>query len=399
MEKKIRLALGIQEYSPRKGGAERYLVDLCLRMAVEGHEVHVYAERWREEDLRIHFHRVKTVRFPKSLRLLSFAVRATKAIREGGYDVTFGIGNTLEADVLQPHGGVHWAWFWRSLRAYDQPLLWFVKFLGRILSPKQWVSGWIENSPYRKRKLPLIVAISDMVKRDMMRWYHIPEDRIQVVYNGVDVDRFHPKNRQYRDEVRKRHGIGEEAVILFVSNNFRMKGLSFLMKVLADLKKKTSVPFRLLILGRDRQKPYRHLASQIGICGEIVFAGSTDEPEKYYGAADLLVHPSFYDACSLTSLEALASGLPVITTTTNGASGIVHQGREGYVLSDPRNKQDLEEKISLLLEPDRRAQASRNARTLAERYTAERNWREMRAVFEKIKPLRRRKGESARGVT
>jgi len=384
VEKKIRLAIGIQEFSPRWGGAERYLVDLCLRMAVEGHEVHVYAEQWREEDPRIHFHRVKTVRFPKSLRLLSFAVRATQAIREGGYDVTFGIGNTLEADVLQPHGGVHWAWFWRSLRAYDHPLLWFIKFLGRVLSPKQWVSGWIENSPYRKRKLPVIVAISDMVKGDMMRWYHIPEDRIQVVYNGVDVDRFHPKNRQYRDEVRKRHGIGEEAVILFVSNNFRMKGLSFLMKVLAGLKKRTSVPFRLLILGRDRQEPYRHLASQIGISGEIVFAGSTDEPEKYYGAADLLVHPSFYDACSLTALEALASGLPVITTATNGASGIVHQGREGYVLSDPRNQQDLEEKISLLLEPDRRAEVSRNARTLAERYTAERNWREMRAIFQRI---------------
>ncbi len=117
-----------------------------------------------------------------------------------------------------------------------------------------------------------------------------------------------------------------------------MKGLSFLMKVLARLKKRTSIPFRLLILGRDRQEPYRHLASQIGISGEIVFAGSTDEPEKYYGAADLLVHPSFYDACSLTVLEALASGLPVITTATNGASGVLHQGQEGYVLSDPRDE-------------------------------------------------------------
>ncbi len=383
MEKKIRFAIGIQNLSRRRGGAERYLVDLCSRMADEGHEVHVYAEQCQEEDPRIHFHRVKTVPFPKSLRLLSFAVRASKAIRDGRYDITFGVGNTLEADVFQPHGGVHWAWFWRSLRAYDHPLVWLIKFLGRVLSPKQWVSGWIENAPYRKRNHPEIVAISDMVKRDMIRWYGIPEDRVTVVYNGVDLDHFHPKNRRYREEIRAKHGIVEECVILFVSNNFRMKGLVFLMKALAGLKKKCPVPFRLLILGRDRQEPYRRLAGRIGLSGETIFAGSTDNPEKYYGAADLLVHPSFYDACSLTVLEALASGLPVITTSTNGASGVLHQGEEGYVLSDPRDEQNLEEKISWLLAPDRRAQASRAARALAEHYSKERNWREMRAIFEK----------------
>jgi UDP-glucose:(heptosyl)LPS alpha-1,3-glucosyltransferase len=383
VEKKIRFAIGIQNLSRRKGGAEKYLVDLCSRMADEGHDVHVYAERCQEEDPRIHFHRVKTLPFPRSLRLLSFAMRASKAIREGKYDITFGVGNTLEADVLQPHGGVHWAWFWRSLRAYDHPLVWLIKFLGRVLSPKQWVSGWIENAPYRKRNHPEIVAISDMVKRDMIRCYGIPEDRVTVVYNGVDLDHFHPKNRRYREEIRTKHGIVEEFVILFVSNNFRMKGLVFLIKALARLKKRCPAPFRLLILGRDRQEPYRRLASRIGLSEETIFAGSTDNPEKYYGAADLLVHPSFYDACSLTVLEALASGLPVITTSTNGASGVLHQGEEGYVLSDPRDEQDLEEKIAWLLASDRRAQASRAARVLAEHYSEEKNWKEMRAIFEK----------------
>ena len=67
-----------------------------------------------------------------------------------------------------------------------------------------------------------------MVKQDIMRWYGIPEEQIVVVYNGVDTERFHPRNRQYREEIRKRHGIGDEFVILFVSNNFRMKGLGYL---------------------------------------------------------------------------------------------------------------------------------------------------------------------------
>ncbi len=156
---KIRFAIGIQNFSREKGGAERYLIDLCRRMAAEGYEVHVFAEGWQEEDPRLHFHRIRTIPFPKSLRLLSFAVRATGAIREGDFDITFGVGNTLEADVLQPHGGVHWAWFWRSLGAYDDPVLRMMKFLGRVFSPKQWVNGWIEDAPYKRAGFQKIVAI------------------------------------------------------------------------------------------------------------------------------------------------------------------------------------------------------------------------------------------------
>ncbi len=381
--KKIRLAIGLLDFSKKKGGAERYLVDLCTRMAAEGYEVHVYAEHRDEEDPHICFHPIKAIPFPKSLRLLSFAIRATKEIETGKYDITFGVGNTLEADILQPHGGVHWAWFWRSLRIYNHAALWAIKFLGRIFSLKQWASGWIQDAPYKGGNFSKIIAISDMVKRDLMHWYPIPEERIAVVYNGVDIENFHPRNRQYREEIRRRHGIGkEEWVLLFVSNNFRMKGLSFLMKALADIKKRGSPPFKLLILGRDRQATYLRLAREIGISKEVVFAGSTNEPEKYYGASDLLIHPTFYDACSLTVLEALASGLPVITTHSNGASGIITQGQEGFIISDPRDIQTLVDKITFFLDGEKARKVSNAARHLAESHSLERNWREVKSIFE-----------------
>jgi UDP-glucose:(heptosyl)LPS alpha-1,3-glucosyltransferase len=222
-----------------------------------------------------------------------------------------------------------------------------------------------------------------MVKQDMMRWYRIPKERITVVYNGVDIEHFHPRNRQYREGIRGRHGIGDELVILFVSNNFRMKGLGFLIKALAKIKKGDHPPFRLLILGRDHQDSYLRLARGMGIFGDVIFAGSTDEPEKYYGASDLLVHPTFYDACSLTVLEALASGLPVITTHSNGASGIITQGQEGFVISDPRDDQALVEKILFFLNRERVGRASIAARYLAESYSIERNWSEMKNIFER----------------
>ncbi len=115
----------------------------------EGYEVHVYTEHQNEANPRIYFHSVKTIPFPKSLQLLSFVIRATKEWKWKSMTSLSGVGNTLKADILQPHGGVHWAWFWRSLRAYDHPILWTIKFLGRVFSPKQWVSGWIKSSLYQ----------------------------------------------------------------------------------------------------------------------------------------------------------------------------------------------------------------------------------------------------------
>jgi UDP-glucose:(heptosyl)LPS alpha-1,3-glucosyltransferase len=381
VRKRVCFATGIPVFSRQRGGAERYVVDLCTRMAHEGYDVHVYTEEWAEEDSRISFHRIKTIPFPRSFRLLSFALRATREIEAGAYPVTFGVGNTLKATVLQPHGGVHWAWFWRSLRAYRNPMFRTVKLLGRIFSPKQWVSGWIENAPYRSNPLPRIVAISDMVKQDMMRWYRIPSERIAVIYNGVDVERFHPRNRQFRPEVRRRHGVGEELLILFVSNNFRMKGLGYLLQALALLKQEDSPAVKLLILGRDHSAPYLRIAGKLGVSDEVIFAGSTKEPEKYYGAADLLVHPTFYDACSLTVLEALASGLPVITSLSNGASGLVRHGEEGWLLEDPGDVDGLRKGIQRFFDEEFRQKAGDLARKKAEAHSEKANFDQMIRIF------------------
>lgn len=381
----MKFATAILHFSKRKGGAERYVVDLCTRMAKEGHEVHVYAEHWEEEVQGIHLHRVKTLPFPKSLRLFSFAIKATREMKSANYDVTLGVGNTLEADVLQPHGGVHWAWFWRSLEAYDNPILWVIKLLGRVLSPKQWVSGWIENRPYKRGNYSKIIAISDMVKQDMIQRYKVEEDRIAVVYNGTDIERFHPGTHRFREDIRKRHDIANEFVILFVSNNFLMKGLGHLIKALARIKGEGHSSFKLLILGRDRQEPYLRLAKKLGISGEVVFTGSTNEPEKYYGAADLLVHPTFYDACSLTVLEALASGLPVITTASNGASGVIHP-EEGRVVRDPTNPEELKEAIRYFLESGVKRPPLLQEGKRVEQYSDRINFDRMMNIFREIAP-------------
>lgn len=382
----MKVALSIDTFSRTKGGAERYLVDLAQRLSHQGHEVHIFTSRWDEGGDGLLFHKVHVIPFPKSLRLASFAINTARSVKREQFDIALGLGNTLVADVLQPHGGVHWIWFWRSLRAYENPVLRTMKLMGRLLSARQWVSGLIEEVPYRSRCSPRIVAISQMVKDDIIQHYRVPPERVTLIYNGVDLKRFHPKNRRrYRGKIRRGLGIGEELVILFVSNNHRMKGLAPLISALARIKEEgEDRPFRLIVLGRGSMTHYLHMIRRLGVDGAIVSVQGTPYPERYYGAADLLVHPTFYDACSLAVFEALASGLPVITTRSNGAGGIITDGKEGFVVDDPRDTSTLAEKIHHLFDDRIREASSRAARKLAERYPMERNFQEMLTVFQEV---------------
>jgi UDP-glucose:(heptosyl)LPS alpha-1,3-glucosyltransferase len=378
----MKIALGIREFLPEKGGAERYCYDLMHFLTGKGLEVHIYSAAFPARDRRLYFHQVPVIPHPKSLRVLSFAVNCRRMMREERFDCIMGVGDTLDADLLQPHGGVHWKWFWRGLEGYRKPFPWVFKFLGRSLSLKQWAKGIIENAPYAKAKK--IIAISDMVHRDISAYYGISADRMAVIYNGVDIERFHPRNRSYAEEIRSHYGFSpKDVVLLFVSNNFRLKGLLYLIQALALIKRKRE-NVKLLVVGRDSAEPYRRLTKKIGCADDVLFAGGVRDLERYYASADILVHPTFYDPCSLVVLEALASGLPVITTRRNGAGGIIKDGMEGFVLDDPKDVDVIAEKILFLSQPGTLKEASNASRRLGERYSHERCYRAMLKVFQEI---------------
>jgi UDP-glucose:(heptosyl)LPS alpha-1,3-glucosyltransferase len=222
--------------------------------------------------------------------------------------------------------------------------------------------------PYRRKHCPRIIAISQMVKDDIVNHYGVPPERVTLIYNGVDLERFHPENRRrYRKEIRKSLGIAEELLILFVSNNHRMKGLDCLIGALARIKQREeSRPFKLLVLGRGSMNRYMKASRRLGLDEAVVSVQGTTHPERYYGAADFLVHPTFYDACSLAVFEALASGLPVI------------------VVDDPRDMSTLADRIHDLFDDRTREASSRAARELAEQYPMERNFQEMLKVFHEV---------------
>jgi UDP-glucose:(heptosyl)LPS alpha-1,3-glucosyltransferase len=365
----MRIGIGIQNFDPKKGGAERYSFDLSTNLARRGHDVSVFCARGTEVP-GITLIRMNTPSFPRWLRPLSFALSHRRHLRAHGLDVMLGFGNTLEADVYQSHGGIQHIWMEREIASYQDAGERRLKAFLLRHSINQKVQQWVAEYPIRKKKYRKIVAISDMIKGHMARYYGLGEDAFQVVYNGVDTIRFRPGPEKKRGETKR---------ILFSAGNFRLKGLFPLLLAVGELSRERK-DFHLNVLGRGRKERYGGLIEKLNIGGFVTFLGETASPERVYGDSHMLAHPTFYDACSLTTMEAMAAGLPTITTRWNGASALIAPG-EGYVLEEPGDIGGLASALRELLDDGKREETGRRARCKLETYTIERNAEEMERIL------------------
>ncbi len=358
----MRIGLAIYNFDPKKGGAERYAYDLASILAAKGHEIIVFCARGQATP-GITLVPLSTVKYPRWLRSLSFALAHRKAVRSGAFklDVVLGFGNTLEFDVYQSHGGVQKIWMEREIASYDNPRERAIKSLILKNSINQKVQQRIAESPIRAGRYRRIVAISDMVRRHMSDYYSIARDKIDIVYNGVDTERFHPEETP-----------GGPLRILFSAGNFRLKGLLPLLNAAAEAARK-KIDFNLTVMGRGRKERYEPIIDRLKIRDRVTFLGETSSPEAIYRQAHVLVHPTFYDACSLTTMEAMASGVPVITTAWNGASALVSPGQDGFVIDDPGDVPGISSALEMLANEEKRKEMGRNARLKLEQYTIGRN--------------------------
>src|SRR5205807_2292297 len=155
---------------------------------------------------------------------------------------------------------------------------------------------------------------------------------------------------------------------------YRLKGLDPLLRSVARLRARSeyrdaSRLFRLVVAGNPNTRKYQNLARALRIHDHVRFVGHMTDMKNAYFAADFLVHPTFYDPCSLVVLEALACGLPVITSRYNGASELLQPPRDGYVIDDPHDHAQLAACMEQFLDPGRRNAGSEAARRTAMAWT------------------------------
>lgn len=359
------------------GGAESFSGSFIEQLASGGHEVHIFAIKWQTDAApeNVHFHRVPAVTFNSFFRDLSFAVSAYFMLkkRRGEFDIIQSHDKTLYQDIYRAGDGCHIEWLkqrWKRTGAAGKASI--------VLNPYHWLILGIERSIFRQRRYRKIIAISEMVKQNIIENYGVPPDDIEVIYNGVDLVRFDPANRmKYRSEIRTRHGLSDrDPVVLFMGSGFERKGVGYLIQAVERLQE----PVTALIVGkgpRKRSEQGRH---------RIIFCGPQKDNYRYYAAADIFVFPTIYEPFGNVHLEALASGLPVITTKNSGGAEIIRDGIHGYVIESPEDTAAVAEKISRLCnDRDLLNAMSMNARLLAEQFTFKKHIGKILDLYERTK--------------
>jgi UDP-glucose:(heptosyl)LPS alpha-1,3-glucosyltransferase len=306
------------------GGGEKYALELTERIAAsDRYKIHVFANQWRTQSDRITFHKVPIIAFPKFLTTVSFAWFANQEIGETNFDLIHTHERIFRADIFTMHSVPHRFWV-REIRKKRMSLF-------------DYGTAWVEGQLIHKGKCKKYLPVSSLTKEKFLQEFTVDPDKIQIVYPGVDIDKFSRLDRQRcRQDIRRRFGLGEaDTVLLFVSMNFELKGLDNLIASMARIKaKQPDAKLKLLVAGKGNEKKYSRLARECGLAGDVIFSGVwKDDIEKVYLASDIFSMLSKFDTFGMAVLEAMSASLPVVISENVGAKDLVRDGMNGYVVN------------------------------------------------------------------
>jgi glycosyltransferase involved in cell wall biosynthesis len=356
----------------RSGSLERDSVFLLEGLAARGVELHCYCDPGTSVDIDgvvrhdiVPLTRSRSrVGFP--LLRASFAERATKAIRRDRdrYDLVHALGvSTWEHDVVHVPAVMaaeQTRWPERAGRGYRAAGL--RANLAPFLRPEVAAVRTIERLQFRPGRYLRTTVVTEQVRDDLMSVHGVPAERIEIVPPAVDVARFAgAKDGKLRTDFAIEP---ERNVLLFIGHAFERKGLADAISALA----RSGTDAHLVVVGNGDAGAYRREAEALGVASRVHFSGSVDNPEDYYAAADLLVLPTRSDPWGIPVIEAMAAGVPVITTADAGSASVAERVGAALVVP-PRSPERLAQAIGdLLADPDRRRQMGERGKAEAGRF-------------------------------
>lgn len=345
----MRAAISIESFRPGPGGVEGAAFALARELGRRGVDLTVLCrEAAAETPAGVTVEVLGGPSFWQPLRVLEFSRRAARAAR-GRFDVVQGFSRTRHQDVYRAGGGSHAGYM---ARVYPSPA-------ARRLSPRHAALLWIEGAVFRDPR-QLVLCNSRLAANEIARLHGVPAERLEVIYNGVDLERFHPGLRDSAGaRIRAELGV-EGPIALFAGSGFERKGLDLAIAGLA----RAGVKAELLVAGAGDAAPFRARAEALGVGARVRFLGLRADLPALCAAADLFVLPTRYDPFANVCLEAMAAGLPVATTLDNGAAELVEPGASGFLCGD-----DFSPAFRALEDPARLRQLGAAARRTAERFT------------------------------
>lgn len=301
------------------GGAELILDRIVDALGERGYKIALLARSWKNDREGAEFIRCDPPKVARSLRETIFARAACRTLQKYPRSLVQAHERIPCCDIFRAGDGIHAAYLEQRRRgesAAGRMALTLSLFHRNTLK--------LERTMFASERLKAVIVNSDMVADDLVRHYNFPRERIHLVPNGIDLQRFSLTARErHRAKVRQQLGIPANApVALFVGSGFARKGLARAIEAVAP----QTEALHLIAVGSDRRPAaFKALAARAGLTGRFHLVGPVKDPVPYYGAADVLILPTIYDPFPSTVLEALACGLPVVTTTGCGAREVVRE--------------------------------------------------------------------------
>jgi UDP-glucose:(heptosyl)LPS alpha-1,3-glucosyltransferase len=339
--KPLKLALIRQRYTAF-GGAERFVARAMQALQAQGASVTIVTRQWEAsaaQDALI----CNPFYLGSVWRDWGFARGVCRRLAQDGFDLVQSHERIACCDIYRAGDGVHREWLTQRARVLNA-----MQALGVKLNPYHRYVLSAEKKLFASPQLKAVICNSRMVKEEIVRHFQVPQEKLHVIYSGVDLETFHPRLKDtHRSSIRAQLGIASNATLfVFVGSGFERKGLAALLHALASL----PATAHLAVLGYDRHAQYyQRLAVHLGIAKRVYFLGPQADVKPYYGAADALALPTLYDPFPNAALEALACGLPVITSTKSGAAELIRDGENGFVC-DALDQQALAQALRALLD-------------------------------------------------
>ncbi|WP_075183299.1 glycosyltransferase family 4 protein [Pantoea sp. 1.19] len=318
----IRLALVRQKYRP-DGGAERFVARALQALQAQQLDLNVITREWQgERNPDWHLHLCNPPKWGRISRERGFAAAARALWQRERFDLVQSHERIAGCDIYRAGDGVHRRWLQqraRILPAWRGSMLMASRYHRYVMAA--------ERAMYEDPALRAVICNAEMIKQEIIADFGLPEENIHVIYNAIDSDRFMPGDAAERAAQRARVGIPAAAhTLIFVGSGFERKGLAAALQALSR------TDSYLLVIGQDKARSrYEALANSLGCGARVRFLGVQKETLPWYQAADGLLLPTLYDPFPNVILEALACGLPVITSTTCGGAEFIRRGHNGYV--------------------------------------------------------------------
>lgn len=357
-------------------------MDLAHALAERGHAVSLLASSFaevREPVVNVLLPATGTTRLGRYLRFLD-SLDAHLACTQ--YEVVHAMLPVRQCDFYHPHAGLAAESVAAGHLKHAGGLARGLSKLANSLNRKRQRFAAIERALLTGSRPPVVLCLSEYVKETVRRHYNVPNERLATLFNAVDVGRYDPDRDggEPAADLRKRLKVPADGVVaLMIAQDFERKGLPQAIGAVARVQDRRLM---LVVVGKQDPAAYRRLAQRLGVAERVVFNGPTSSPFDFYRAADFFVLPTRHDPCSLVVLEALAMGLPVISTVFNGACEIIQDGQHGYVLPDPADVQALASVMHQLLDPTARRAMSEACHALRPRLAYQHHLDELMRIYE-----------------